>query len=301
MRLRSIFMAAFLLALSTNLSAQAADEYEKLLEEMRQRRAAVSPGEFMGIVEERLTDFISRFPDSPEAANAHLSLGQLYLQTGRAEKAVVHLETFIARGDGGRPEELAGATYYLGKSYLMLDELDKAEVHLREIAGAGRGIPERVRNAAAMDLERIPILRKLVIGNPAVPIEAKTSEGKEISLENYEGTVLLLDFWASWCAPCRQEMPNVKKIYKEFNSKGFEILGISLDESSAKFRSYVEEQGITWPQIFDGKGWNSEVGKSYAVSSIPATFLLDRRGRIRYRDLRGKDLRTAVESLLEER
>ena len=294
-------MAALLLAVSTNLSAQAADEYEKLIDEMRQRRSTVSPGEFIGIMEERLVAFISRFPDSPEAADAHLSLGQLYVQTGRPEKAVIHLEAFIARGDEGRPGEIAGAKYYLGKSYLMLDELDKAEAPLREIAGAGRGIPERIRSAAAMDLERIPVLRRLVIGNPAIPIEAKTSDGKEISLENYKGTVLLLDFWASWCAPCRHEMPNVKKIYKEFNSKGFEILGISLDESSAKFRGFIEEQGITWPQIFDGKGWNSEVGKSYAVSSIPATFLLDRKGRIRYRDLRGTDLRAAVENLIEER
>jgi peroxiredoxin len=138
-----------------------------------------------------------------------------------------------------------------------------------------------------MDLERIPILRKLAIGNPAIPIEAATSDGTEITLETYKGKVLLLDFWASWCAPCRQEMPNVKKVYNDFHSKGFEIVGISLDDTSAKFRGYVEEQQMPWPQIFDGKGWNSEVGRTYAVNVIPATFLLDRKGTIRYRNLRG--------------
>ncbi|HER42942.1 MAG TPA: TlpA family protein disulfide reductase, partial [Candidatus Eisenbacteria bacterium] len=90
------------------------------------------------------------------------------------------------------------------------------------------------------------------------------------------------------------------KVYNEFNPKGFEILGVSLDDTGEKFRGYVEEQGITWPQIFDGKGWNSEVGRLYAVNSIPATFLLDRRGRIRYRDLRGEDLYKAVETLIAE-
>jgi peroxiredoxin len=95
-------------------------------------------------------------------------------------------------------------------------------------------------------------------------------------------------------------MPNVKKTYNDFHGKGFEILGISLDDSSAKFRSYLDEQEIAWPQIFDGKGWNSEVGKLYAINSIPATFLLDRKGTIRYRDLRGEDLYEAVKTLIAE-
>ena len=95
-------------------------------------------------------------------------------------------------------------------------------------------------------------------------------------------------------------MPNVKKVYKEFNGKGFEIIGVSLDESREKFQRYLKEQDIAWPQIFDGKGWNSEVGRSYAVNSIPATFLIDRGGRIRFRNLRGEELYEAVKTLIEE-
>ena len=242
----------------------------------------------------------SRYPDSPEAVEAHLNLGQLYAQTGEAEKAVSHLETFMARSDGRKPEEIAVAKFFLAKGYLMVGQIEKAEAPLRDVANGGQGIPERIRNAAAADLARIPILRKLVIGNPAVAIKAATSDGKEITLDKYRGKVLLLDFWASWCGPCRQEMPNVKKTYNEFHDKGFEILGISLDDNNAKFRSYVDEQKMPWPQIFDGKGWNSEVGKLYAVNSIPATFLLDRAGKIRYRDLRGNDLYEAVKTLIAE-
>ena len=301
MKFRSFLAAALLLAFATNLSAQAAEEYKKLLDELSQKRASVSPREFKGIVQEGFAYFISRYPDSPEAVEAHLNLGQLYAQTGQAEKAVSHLESYLARSDGRKPEEVAAAKYFLAKGYLMLGQLDKAEDPLREVANGGESIPEKIRNTAAMDLARIPILRKLVIGNPAVAIKATTSDGKEITLDTYRGKVLLLDFWASWCKPCRQEMPNVKKVYNEFHGNGFEILGISLDDSSAKFRSYVDEQDISWPQIFDGKGWKSEVGKLYAVGSIPATFLLDRNGKIRYRDLRGDDLYEAVKILIAEK
>lgn len=289
-----------LLALSTTLSAQATEEYKKLLDELSRKRASVSAREYIGIAEERLAYFVSRYPDSQEAVDANLNLGQLYAQTGRAEKAVAHLESYMARSDGRKPEELAVAKFFLAKGYLMLDRYDEAEGPLSDVANGGEGITERIRNEAAMDLGRLPILRKLAVGNPAIPIEAKTSGGNEITLETFKGKVLLLDFWASWCRPCRQEMPNVKKVYNEFNGKGFEVLGISLDESSANFQNYVKEQDIAWPQIFGGKGWNSEVSKSYAVNAIPATFLLDRRGRIRFRNLRGNELYEAVKTLIEE-
>jgi len=300
MKLRSILAAVLLLAFATSLSAQATEEYKKLLGELSQKRASITPPEFMGLAQEGLAYFISRYPDSPEAVEAHLNLGQLCAQTGQAEETVSHLESYMARSDGRKPEEVAVAKFFLAKGYLMLDQLDKAEDPLREVANGGRSVPERIRNAAAMDLARIPILRKLVIGNPAIAIKATTSDGKEITLDTYRGKVLLLDFWASWCGPCRQEIPNMKKVYNEFHGKGFEILGISLDDSRVKFRSYVDEQDISWPQIFDGKGWNSEAGKLYAVNSIPATFILDRNGKIRYRNMRGDDLYEAVKTLIAE-
>ena len=288
------------LALATSLSAQATEEYRKLMDELSKKRSAVSPREFMEIAAERLAFFVSGHPDSEEAVEAHLNLGQIYAQTGQAEKSVSHLGAFLARSEGRKPEEIAVAKFFIAKGYLMLDRYDDAEQPLRDVTNGGPGVPDRMRNAAAMDLERIPILRKLAVGNPAIPIEATTSGGKEITLETYRGKVILIDFWASWCSPCRQEMPNVKKVYKEFNGKGFEIIGVSLDESREKFQRYLKEQDIAWPQIFDGKGWNSEVGRSYAVNSIPATFLIDRGGRIRFRNLRGEELYEAVKTLIEE-
>ena len=93
----------------------------------------------------------------------------------------------------------------------------------------------------------------------------------------------------------------MKAIYSDFHGKGFEILGISMDMNEASFEAYVRQEGMSWPQVFDGKGWTTPVGRLYAVNSIPATFLIDRSGTIRYRDLRGEALREAVEELTEER
>ncbi|HER44359.1 MAG TPA: TlpA family protein disulfide reductase, partial [Candidatus Eisenbacteria bacterium] len=92
----------------------------------------------------------------------------------------------------------------------------------------------------------------------------------------------------------------VKKIYDDYHDKGFDIIGISMDNNRQALDSYLEEQGMKWRQIFDGKGWKAEIGQLYAVSSIPSTFLLDKQGKIRYKNLRGGELADAVEKLLKE-
>ena len=185
MRLRSIGAALLLLALATNLSAQASEEYKKLLDDLSQKRTSVPPAEFIGAAREGLDRFISRYPDSPEAVEAHLNLGQIYAQMGEAEKTVSHLERYMARSDGRKAGEIAVAKFFLAKGYLMMDQFDKAEAPLRAVAEGGEGVSERMRGAAAQDLARMPILRKLVVGNPAIGIKANTSDGKEITLDTY--------------------------------------------------------------------------------------------------------------------
>ena len=112
--------------------------------------------------------------------------------------------------------------------------------------------------------------------------------------------MLLIDFWATWCGPCKQEMPNVKRIYSKYNKKGFEIVGISLDRSRSDLDQYIEKYGITWPQFYDGKFWRNDVAVKYNVQSIPATYLVDKKGNIRYKSLRGDQLEAAIKKLLEE-
>jgi thiol-disulfide isomerase/thioredoxin len=110
----------------------------------------------------------------------------------------------------------------------------------------------------------------------------------------HKGKVVLIDFWATWCGPCRAEFPNVKKTYQDYHDKGFDIVGISLDQDKGKLADYMKENGVTWQQYFDGKGWENKLAAKYGIRSIPATILVDADGKILGRDLRGDELPAAI-------
>lgn len=116
--------------------------------------------------------------------------------------------------------------------------------------------------------------------------------------EDFRGKVLLIDFWASWCGPCRRENPNVVAMYNEHKDAGFEILGVSLDKQHQPWVAAVAKDGLTWPQVSDLRGWQNAAAQQYGVRSIPATVLLDREGRIVARNLRGAALEAKVAELL---
>ena len=109
----------------------------------------------------------------------------------------------------------------------------------------------------------------------------------------------LVDFWASWCGPCRREMPHVKKLYQDFHSKGLEIVGVSFDENKEDWTGAIASMGLKWPQLSDLKGWRSEAGQIYGVRSIPATLLIDKNGKIVAFGLRGAELEAKVAELLK--
>jgi thiol-disulfide isomerase/thioredoxin len=112
---------------------------------------------------------------------------------------------------------------------------------------------------------------------------------------------VLLDFWATWCGPCRAELPNVLKTYAAHHKDGFEIIGISLDQDKEKLTAFTKEKDMTWPQYFDGKGWQNKLAAKYGINSIPATFLLDGQGTIIGEDLRGDSLEEAVTKALAKK
>jgi peroxiredoxin len=133
--------------------------------------------------------------------------------------------------------------------------------------------------------------------------EVKGLDGKPLSIANYKGKVVLLDFWATWCGPCVAELPNVLKAYDKYHKDGFEIIGISLDreKDKAKLETFIKDKNMTWAQFFDGKGWENELGQKYGVNSIPATYLLNGEGVIIGQNLRGEKLADAVAKALEKK
>jgi len=140
--------------------------------------------------------------------------------------------------------------------------------------------------------------RGMVVGAKFPDFEEQDLAGNPLSVGNYKGKIVLVDFWATWCGPCVGELPNVLKTYEKYHDKGFEIVGISLDSDKAKLTSFMEKQKMTWRQYFDGKGWGNKLAGKYGVGSIPATYLLDGEGKIIAKNLRGEQLETEVAKAL---
>ncbi|OXU14622.1 TlpA family protein disulfide reductase [Sedimentisphaera salicampi] len=124
------------------------------------------------------------------------------------------------------------------------------------------------------------VKKKLDMLGSKLDMELETLEGKEISLSDYKGDVVLVDFWATWCGPCVEEVPHLKDIYEKYSGEGFEILAISLDKSEEDLKKFVEDKQIKWPQHFDGKGWDNEYVKKYNIRGIPTMWLVDKEGRL---------------------
>jgi len=135
---------------------------------------------------------------------------------------------------------------------------------------------------------------------PAPPIKFRSLQGNPVILERLKGKVVLLDFWATWCGPCVSEMPAVIELYRQYQGENFEIIGISLDKKLNDLNAFIEKNNMTWPQYFDGKGWDNRYAKILGIKSIPTTVLIDKNGIVRFFDLRGKNLISAVEDLLKE-
>lgn len=138
------------------------------------------------------------------------------------------------------------------------------------------------------------------IGAKAPAFSGPTPEGEELALKDGLGKITLVDFWASWCKPCRIENPNIVRVYNKYHDKGLNIIGVSLDRSKDKWLEAIEADGLTWQHISHLQYWNDPIAKKYNVRSIPKAFLLDENGVIIATDLRGQALENKVAELLSE-
>lgn len=156
--------------------------------------------------------------------------------------------------------------------------------------------------SAAQSIERMIAGEKaFMVGAEAPDFTQETPEGEALSLSDLKGKVVLVDFWASWCGPCRRENPNVVKMYDRYKDEGFEILGVSLDKQKARWVQAIEKDKLTWKHVSDLKGWQNEVAQLYGVRSIPSTILLDAEGKVIAKNLRGPQLEAKLREVFAEK
>lgn len=190
---------------------------------------------------------------------------------------------------------IADPSFDVARATKMYENLDSSLKNTKE----GKSIKKALDGVKTAEKKNDTSSTAVEIGTLAPDFSALSPEGKETSLKSALGKLTLIDFWASWCAPCRKENPNVVALYKEFHGKGLNIIGVSLDENADKWKEAIAKDQLSWIHISNLKGWEDPIAKRYFVDGIPATFLLDEKGVIIARDLRGDELRAKVASILK--
>lgn len=270
----------------TSLSAQTAEEIVKKFEQQKA---------------EALTTYLEENPAAEDRAAALEALVGAYDALGNKEKRlelmrrqfeVMDKKDADAQSLVDMIEEITLAVKENEGKAAAQAYLDKAIQAVQEHPMADRLDPYLKQKVGAE-------LSQLSKGE-VMEISFTDLEGNEVDLAKMKGKVVLVDFWATWCGPCIQELPNVQEAYEKYHEKGFEIIGISLDDDRDKLENFLENNDMPWPQYFDGKGWQNEISTKFGINSIPATYLIGKDGKIAATDLRGSALGTAVDELLSQ-
>lgn len=216
-------------------------------------------------------------------------------------------DTLLASHKDEKTDDVAQILMMKAMLYLQVFENDEKGTELLQQmkkdfpeTKQGKNVDSMLENMKAQ-AEAKKINRALVEGSKFPDFEEKDLDGKALSIANYKGKVVLIDFWATWCGPCVGELPNVLKAYEKFHGQGFEIIGVSLDSDEGKLKSFIADKKMTWQQFFDGKGWGNKLAAKYGIQSIPATYLLDGEGKIIGKGMRGEALAEAVEKALAKK
>jgi thiol-disulfide isomerase/thioredoxin len=224
------------------------------------------------------------------------------IQSGKRTEAALsddlkQFDAILAEHKGEKTDIMARVLYMKATLYgEVIGDTAKQDALIKQLETEFSGTPfvAKVEKQEAREAQAKKIQATLVDGNQFPDFNEKDVMGNPLSVANFKGKVVLIDFWATWCGPCRGEIPNVVATYQKYHDKGFEIIGVSLDSDQQALRTFIKQNNMTWRQYFDGQGWDNKLAVKYGIESIPATVLLDGNGKIIGRDLRGEQLTDSV-------
>jgi len=175
------------------------------------------------------------------------------------------------------------------------------EINPADVEPVFKKLDKKIKNSASGKafVQRLEAAKKTAVGQPALDFAQADASGKTVSLASFRGKYVLVDFWASWCGPCRAENPNVVKAYSKFKEKGFEILAVSLDDKKDKWLAAIQADNLSWTHVSDLKGWKNAAAELYSIRAIPQNLLIDPQGKIIAKNLRGEALETKLGEIMQ--
>ena len=306
--LASLMLIGFCANFAGAAPIRAAYKYQEIKTISKNLKKQKGQGDLEKLVE-KSRDFVATHPEYRRVDEVYHILGNALVQSERVEEGIKAFAKVVT--DYPEARYVERCLLDLGLAYDKLGKHDKADDAYQKLidhpkygsrsqAKLAKQILEQDRTDRNGELPQSPGMRmnpSQWIGKPALDFQVTDLNGEPLSLEQYRGQVVLLDFWATWCGPCIREIPNVKRTYEKYKDQKFQIIGISLDRSMEPLKDYIEKEELGWLHYWDSSG---QVGNMYKVRSIPSTFLIDGEGIIRKTSLRGSALEGAVAKLVKE-